>query len=400
MQYARERAGAVRAMTTGGTRGRILTVLSYYHPYMSGLSEYARLVAEGAASRGFSVTVLTGRHAADLPESEVINGVSVVRALPLVFIHKGYLSLQLFTRFLREMRTADVAHFHLPMLESGLLAVIGRRSVPILATYQCDVVPSGSGGLIDAMAIQAVRRSCRICVNRARIISVTSADYAAGSEVLRGTAGKWVEIPPPDKGARTPPVTSTSRETMRVGFLGRFVEEKGIDVLLDAAPLVLHRLPGVQFILAGDFTSVAGGSEYERLRGRIAALGGSVQVPGHIPEERLQEFYASLDVFVLPSISSYEAFGMVQVEAMKAGVPVVATDMRGVRIPVRTTGNGVLVPPRQAPALADAIVQVLTEPRFRARREIFDRAWAAFSPDRSVDRYVELYSSLIEGRTT
>lgn len=387
-------------MATGReTRGRILTVLNYYHPYVSGLSEYARLIAEGAASRGFSVTVLTGRHAAGLPESEVINGVSVVRANPLFFLHKGYVSLQLFTRFLKEIRSADVAHFHLPMLESGPLAAISRRSVPLLATYHCDVARSRLGALADAVAVQVVRQSCRVCLNRARFIAVTSTDYAAGSEVLHGTERKWVEIPPPDKGSRTPPVTSTSRETMRIGFLGRFVEEKGIDVLIEAAPLVLRRLPGAQFILAGNFTGIAGGSEYERLSGRIEALGGSVQISGHIPEEHLQDFYSSLDVFVLPSISSYEAFGMVQVEAMKAGVPVVATDMRGVRIPVQTTGNGVLVPPRAAPALADAIVKVLTEPRFRARREIFDRAWAAFSPDRVVERYAELYSGLVENRT-
>ena len=89
---------------------------------------------------------------------------------------------------------------------------------------------------------------------------------------------------------------------------------------------------------------------------------------------------------------------MVQVEAMKAGVPVVATDMRGVRIPVRSTGNGMLVPPRDASALADAIVQVLSEPRFRARSEIFHRACAAFPPDRAAEQYVELYSRLIAGR--
>jgi len=121
------------------------------------------------------------------------------------------------------------------------------------------------------------------------------------------------------------------------------------------------------------FNGVAGGSDYRRLRDRIESLGTSVQTPGYIPEESLHEFYSSLDVFVLPSVSSYEAFGMVQVEAMKAGVPVVATDMRGVRIPVQRTGNGILVPPRVPSMLADAIVTVLTEPRFRARSEIRKR---------------------------
>jgi len=386
-------------MVSGGpTRGRILTVLNYYRPYLSGLSEYARLIAEGAASRGFSVTVLTGRHAKDLAESEVVNGVRVVRANPLLFVHKGYVSLHLFARFLREVGSADVAHFHLPMPESGPLSALCGRRVPLLATYHCDAAPSRSGALTDALAVKVVHRSCRMCLRRSRFIAVSSLDYACESGCLRGTSDKWVEIPPPDKGARIPPNARASRKILRVGFLGRFVEEKGIEVLLDAAPLVLRRLPGVEFILAGNFKTVAGGSEYQRLDARIRALGPCVQLPGPVAEEHLQAFYSSLDAFVLPSINSYEAFGMVQVEAMRAGVPVVASDMRGVRIPVRSTGNGILVPPGAAPALADAIVEVLTEARFRNRTEIFDRAQAAFPPDRAVERYVALYTTLIESR--
>ena len=257
---------------------------------------------------------------------------------------------------------------------------------------------SRAGGLTDKLAVGTVIKSCRICLKRARSITVTSTDYAAGSDVLSGTSQKWVEVLPPDKGSRTPPGMPAGPPTMRIGFLGRFVEEKGIDVLLDAAPMVLGRIPDAQFILAGNVATVAGGSEFQRLKGRIEALGASVHLPGHIPEDRLQEFYSSLDVFVLPSVNSYESFGIVQVEAMKAGVPVVATDMRGVRIPVRYTGNGLLVPPRDAFALANAIVQVLSEPRFRARPEIFDRACAAFPPDRAAEQYVELYSRLIAGR--
>jgi glycosyltransferase involved in cell wall biosynthesis len=385
-------------MTAGRkTRRRVLTVLNYYHPYVSGLTEYARLVAEGAASRGFDVTVLTGRHTPDLPDSEVVSGVRVVRATPLAFLHKGYISAQLFRYFINRIRSADVLHFHLPMLESGPLAAIGKSFVPLLSTYHCDVQRSGSGALLDAVAVRVVRRSCRLCLNSSSAIAVSSKDYAVGSEVLRGTEEKWVEIPPPDKGSSAAPVDSPNREAVRIGFLGRFVEEKGIGVLLEAAPQVLRRFPQAQFILAGNFTGVAGGSEYHRLRDRIESLGQSVQTPGYIPEQQLQDFYSSLDVFVLPSVASYEAFGMVQIEAMKAGVPVVATDMRGVRIPIQRTGNGVLVPPRQPSALADAIVKLLTEPRFRARTEISARAWAAFAPDRVIDRYVELYSALVEG---
>ena len=70
-------------------RPSVLTVINYYYPYISGLSEYARLVAENMAADGMDITVLTGRHRKDLAPTEAIAGVRVIRAAPFVFLHKG-----------------------------------------------------------------------------------------------------------------------------------------------------------------------------------------------------------------------------------------------------------------------------------------------------------------------
>jgi len=80
---------------------------------------------------------------------------------------------------------------------------------------------------------------------------------------------------------------------------------------------------------------------------------------GEVKSEDMGSFYSLIDVLVLPSINSTEAFGMVQVEAMMVGVPVVASDLPGVRVPIQKTGMGKIVPIKDSHKLAEAVVEVL-----------------------------------------
>jgi glycosyltransferase involved in cell wall biosynthesis len=100
-------------------------------------------------------------------------------------------------------------------------------------------------------------------------------------------------------------------------------------------------------------------------------------------------FLAAVDCLVVPSVNSTESFGLVQVEAMLCGTPVVASDLPGVRQPVLRTGMGELVPPADAGALTEALVRVLAEPgRYvRPRAEIAGR----FDPERTIDAYEALF---------
>jgi glycosyltransferase involved in cell wall biosynthesis len=383
-------------------RPSVLTVINYYYPYISGLSEYARLVAENMVADGMDVTVLTGRYRKDLAPTEAIAGVQVIRAAPFVYLHKGYLSTDFIVRYAALCRRHDVVLMHLPMLESGLLTGLGPRSQPLAVVYHCDVTPSREGSLIDRAAVAAVRASCRFGVRRADKIIVSSMDYAAGSEVLRGMEHKLVEAHAPDKAPVGPlirqPLASPAGPA-RIGFLGRFVEEKGIDILLDAVPLVLDHAPNAKFLLAGDHASVAGGSQYGLLRDRLHRLKDNVEVLGRLSEEELFPFYRSLDLFLLPSVNSYEAFGMVQVEAMKSGVPVIATDLRGVRVPVQKTGNGSIVPPRDARALAEAILAGISVPAGRTAEQIAAKAWEVFRHEATLTAIAGLVRQMARANT-
>ena len=372
---------------------RILTILNYYHPHLSGLSEHARRIAEGLVRGGRQVTVLTGRHDPGLPKEELLHGVCVVRADPWFFLHKGYVSGELFSLFQELSPAADLLHLRLPMLEGGPLAMAASSQMPVVASYHCDVTAQHSGNAVDLAAVEAVRFSARLCLRRADRITVTSVDYAASSPVLGGFESKWTVIHPPDDAPAFRPRVAAPAGAPRVGFLGRFAAEKGLDILLDAIPQVLRQVPGAHFVLAGNHTSVAGGSEYRRLKTRIDAAGAALEIPGVIPAAALSDFYRSLDVFVLPSVDSYEAFGIVQVEAMKAGVPVVATNRPGVRVPLTLTGNGILVPPGDAAALAGAIGQILSAGERFTPERVAATAWRVFPAGQPVEQTLACYAS-------
>jgi glycosyltransferase involved in cell wall biosynthesis len=142
---------------------------------------------------------------------------------------------------------------------------------------------------------------------------------------------------------------------MHVGFLGRIVEEKGVEYLVEGFRALDD--PHARLLIAGDFNAVAGGSVIDRVRQRMAG-DTRIRLLGFLPDAAVDDFYASLDVFALPSVNPFEAFGIVQVEAMMRGIPVIASDLPGVRQPVLATGMGEIVPRRSAVAVTEALTRL------------------------------------------
>ncbi len=384
---------------------KLLIVLNYYAPHLSGLSEYARHFAEDLA-KIHQVTVLTGLHDPGLPRTESIQGVRVIRTRPWIRLHRGYVSPGLLTEFRRLAREADGVHLHLPMLEAALLAHWTPKRTPLWLTYHCDM--AATGGILDRLATSAVRISAKSTIRRASRVLVTSLDYAQGSPVLSEHLEKCVEIFPP---AQVPPLPSgldieaarlkrKDTRSFRIGFLGRFAAEKGLGVLLAAIPEVVSRHPQAKFVLAGESQSVLGGSVIRELARILEINRVHVEMPGRLSRIQWGEFFASLDLLVLPSLNSTEAFGMVQVEAMRAGVPVIATDLRGVRVPIRLTSAGELIPAGDSGACARAILRWLEPERgFQKRigtKEIARRA-EIFSNEKSFLKMRELITQEVAG---
>jgi glycosyltransferase involved in cell wall biosynthesis len=356
--------------------------LDYYHPYVSGLTNVARDVAEGLAARGHRVRVITSRHDAALPEHEVVNGVTVERTPVVARLGKAVLSPSLVTRLHAAARTASVTNLHLPMPEAGLVAAGGGTS-PLVVTYHCDASPTG--GPLDRAQRLAIDGSSRAALRRADRVVVSSDDYARHSRLWPAMAGRTTVVPPPCHARPAGSPQFRDGDGLHVGFLGRIVAEKGLEHLVRGFRALED--PGARLLIGGDFAAVAGGSVVAEVR-RAVTGDSRIRLLGFLPEDRLADFHASLDVFALPSVNAFEAFGIVQVEAMMAGVPVLASDLPGVRVPVRETGFGVVVPPGDAGAIRDGLRRLSTldlDPAGHAAR-----ARALYSAETAVDAYERL----------
>jgi rhamnosyl/mannosyltransferase len=175
----------------------------------------------------------------------------------------------------------------------------------------------------------------------------------------------------------------------RLLFVGRLVYYKGLHVLLEAA----REWPGM-IVIAGD------GPLEPTLRAQAAALGlgDRVQFAGRVPDEELPAYYQACDAFVLPSIARTEAFGVVQVEAMAAGLPVVSTRLpTGVPWVNQDGVSGIVVTPDDASALGEALGRLGRDRDLRERLAAGarQRAEALFSRDRMVRIFRDVVEAVV-----
>jgi glycosyltransferase involved in cell wall biosynthesis len=374
---------------------RILIALTYYRPHVSGVTVYAERLARGLARRGHQVTVLTSRFAPCLPPRERLDGVEVVRVPVHTKVSKGVI-MPLFPLYAGALiRAADVVNVHMPQFEAALLGGLGRVARRrIVVTYHCDLrLPPGWFNRAVHLALAPLNE---LAARAAHAIVINTADYGAGSPFLSRHAAKLRPIDPPvELPAPDPDLTARLAarwqldDGVRIGFAARFAAEKGVEYLLQALPRVLAALPNARIVFTGAYKDTVGEEEY---RAQLAPL-----LERHAPHlsfldllrpEEMPSYFALCDVLAVTSLNSTESFGLVQVEAMLAGTPVVASDLPGVREAVRRTGMGRIVPPRDPTALAAALIDVIQN------RAAYQRPRSAVATCFDLDRTLEAYEHL------
>ena len=377
-------------------------VLDFYRPYVSGLSVTVERLAAGLSGRGHVVTVLSHQHDPDLPREERAGAVRVLRAPVLARIGKAQISPALVTRAARELDETDVLHLHAPLVPAVPLASLAAgRGIPIVANYHCDLrLPPGA---VNRVLETIARASQNFALDRASVIINSTEDYARATPALAARLGKFVGIVPPvpdlPAGAATPDqLASRWRISGRpiVLFVGRFAEEKGLPHLIAALPAIRSRFPEAVLLLAGENEAIPGETVGQRLAPLLADPKSGVIATGFVPDEEMAALFRLADVLALPSTNSTESFGMIQVEAMLCGLPVVASDLPGVREPVRRSGMGEIARAGNSEDLARQIIRILEAPqRYRKPREAVREI---FSVEATLSAYEAAYRKALEAR--
>lgn len=313
------------------------------------------------------------------------------KVLPLFYLLGGLVGIWRLCR----RRPYDVVHVHWPMPHAlfGWMAGLACGAPMVTTWYGVELRwVQGSLPFLRPFLRWALRRSRQVVA----ISSYTAREIAKLAAVPVQVIPYTIGFPPDDGKARGP-VPGGGFEIL---FVGRLVERKGVTHLIDA---VRHLAP----VLRPHLTIIGDGAERERLTAQVArdGLGERVTIRGRVSAAELRAAYAAARVLVLPSIldarSDTEGLGVVLLEAMVHGVPVIGSAIGGITDIVTDGSTGLLVPPGDATALAAALTRIGSDPELAARlgdagrrhaREDF--SWASITA-----RWEACYAAAIRTRT-
>ena len=375
---------------------RIAQVSPWFSPHFGGVESHVRSLSRELARRGHEVTVVTSQHDRALSAEETMDGFRVIRVRPR-FI---FMQTPITPRMRGSLRalSADVVHAHSPppLASHYAGAVASERGIPYVVTYHCDVeLPSAFGSVVESI----YRRSLGAdTLRNANQVIVTTRTYAATSRAIWRYNPSVIPNAVDHRRFRPDVDGSAVRSKLRIPpevpivlLVGRIVPHKGVEHFVEAARYV----PDAWFLVAG------GGSSLDAMKRLALSMGVAdrVRFLGRISDDRLPEVYAACDVFVLPSVSRLEAFGIVALEAMSTGKPVIVADIPGVREIIEDGRDGLLTDPVNPRDLAEKIRRLLSEPKARqtmgARGR--EKVLESFSIERVTDRIEAVYRAILDG---
>ncbi|MBI2954269.1 MAG: glycosyltransferase [Chloroflexi bacterium] len=365
---------------------KILHVYKNYYPVAGGIEGHIKLLCgELARNPEFDVTVLVA-NTKKKTVRETIAGVEVIKAGENLTLARTPISWRLWVEMSRIK--ADITHLHFPYPFGELGYLLLGNSKKLVVTYHSDIV-------IQKRLLKLYEPFLWRLLRRADCITASSPRYVASSPYLSKFADKCAISPLGIDLSRFQVVASEPVAGIRarygsplILFVGKFRYYKGLQHLVEAMKMI-----------RGHLVLVGSGPLEEKVRSQVAAsgLGDRIHLVGEVGDQELAAYYHSCDVFVLPASQRSEAFGIVQLEAMACGKPVVCTEIgtgtSWVNIHKET---GLVVEPANPTALADAINSLVEDAALRRRlgRNARERVRREFSKEAMARRIVDIYDGL------
>lgn len=335
---------------------KVLAISDFFYPHWTGLSKSVFHLFS-ALSAQFDIEVLTVKHQAKLKKRESINGFWIQRSRPAVQFSRAFYSPAIIARAWKKAKKVDIVFINSPctnVLPLAIIAKLQRKKLVIF--HQGDLrLPEGIMNRIIEFVFTSMTL---IAFSMADRLSTYTKDYAESSSVLRYYLYKTMPVILPIPGIPRKKKILSAKHAPKIGFAGRFVEEKGFDILFQAIPDIIEQFPNARFVFAGQ-TKMQYEQFYDKHLSEIKKVKSYIDFLGLLSEKELPDFYASLDLFVMPSRS--ECFGLVQAEAMLQGTPVITSDIPGARVLIKKTKFGYLFESENPAELADAIIKALKQ---------------------------------------
>lgn len=377
---------------------RICHLSNYYPPHVGGIENHVRALAQAQVESGAEVRVICVHHAGRATVEDRDGDVRVLRLGRLFSVARLEVcpQLPLLARWLGDP-SLDIVHYHAPHLTMVLALTLLRPRVPLVITHHCDVVRRS----VLAPAMRPLEK--RVFARAERILATTPS-YAAGSSWLRRYADKVSVLP---LGMDLQPYLCPSRAAIEHArrlradhpgplwlTVGRLVYYKGLHHALAA----LRHVPG-KLLMIGE------GPLRQALIRQTVALGVADRVIwcGRVNADQLVGAYHAATALWFPSNLRTEAFGLVQVEAMASGCPVIncAIPVSGVSWVSRHEISGLTVSPGDPAALAQAARRLLAEPGLRERLGAGGqrRTRQKFDKQHMIQRCLAAYETVLSRRS-
>ncbi len=377
---------------------KILQLGKYYYPHMGGIETHLYLLSTGLSEAGNDVTVVVSNDGMSFVKDK-ISGIEVYRYPKLFEILNAPISP---FQLAFSSKKFDIVHVHLPNPIASLHALMTNGN--LIVTYHSDIIKFGVlGKLLNSIYTNLILHPL---LKKAKKVLVTSPNYLFGSGILEKYRDKVVVVPysidlglfKPNKNNRKilNSLNKKYKNKKVILFVGRLIPYKGLEYLIHAIPSVLNKFNDVKLLIVGD------GPLKQELVALVDELGISdfVDFVGDIHNENLPPYYCLCDIFVLPSTYKAEAFGIVQLEAMACGKPIVSTNVQGSGITFVNKENetGLIVEPGNSNELAGAIIKLLKSKNLQRRlgRNGKLRVKHYFSKSIMVKNILNVYDSILK----
>lgn len=367
----------------------ILQLGKFYFPHRGGIETVVQLLSEGLVLAGHQVTVICASES-KTGKSYEHNGVKIEKA-PCYGTFSGQPILPSYSKILGiYLNSCDIVHLHSPHPMVELLCMMRVKDQPVVLTYHSDIVRQKILGRFYRPILQRV-------LEFVDYILIPSPQLLEYSLILKKFASKCRLIPfgyPVNSFDLIDQIRVKKEELCKkygryLLFVGRLVEYKGVGYLVEAMKRVDANL-----------VIIGSGPQEKFLKTKCAHLGlaNKVFFLGDIEDSELKAYYHGCEIFVLPSITPNEALGMVQLEAMACGKPLITTDLEsGVKFANQNGETGIIVPPKNSLALIDSLNKLLTDESLKvlmgkkSRKRFLDY----FTRDKMIADTLKVYKSCL-----